>query len=432
MEGDILVRCVWMGMRLVDAYGVYESVLGVLCVVSTIVLVCMYIDSVVDSVGRYASLFYVLDRIPYVSGYIRKRFEYGKRLFKEGIPKSSGKVTKTIPKEGMKIGVLVKRLEELDEQEAAIRRSGKNSGSVFPTEEELLSLNQEAYRLFSSTDISMPHVYKYSKQLENEVVHMMIDLFRGNSDCCGMTTSGGSESLELAMLAHKLYYRDKKGIKRPEVIVSETVHAAVYKAGEFFDIKLVVVPVKKNFEADTEGMMRAITPNTILIISSCPNFPIGNCDPLQPFADIAKTRDFGIHLDCCMGGFFLPYAKKHGVDLPEKNYNFTVKGVTSISTDPHKYGLSGKGSGVLLFGNHDIQKSLYHCKVDGPSSLFASGRVSESRTAGPIAACWATLMYMGDEGYSKQAKRIFEETREMSEKLKMIEGIDVIGNPVVG
>lgn len=362
---------------------------------------------------------------------IRKQFEKARKDAIKTIPKTNLKITKALPKEGLKLKELKKRLEEFEEIENELRKKGKYSGSVYSTEEELVALNKEASKLFLFTDLAQPQIYRYSKQLENEVVSMLVNLFKGHSRCAGLVTTGGSESLELTVLAHCAHYRRKKGITRPEVLVSETVHAAVYKACEFFDVKLVVVEVDRDLRFDLRAFERAITANTVLMVSSVPNYPYGSCDPVEPLAKLALKHDIGLHLDMCMGGFLVPFAKDLGYKLPEQAYDFTVKGVSSISVDPHKYGLSAKGVGVLLFSELETQQALYFCKADGPSPPYASGTIFDSRSAAVVAACWATMVYHGYEGYSRLAKEVFEKSAELCGKLRKIPGIAVVGDPMV-
>lgn len=329
----------------------------------------------------------------------------------------------------MKPAHIVKRLQDLEEVEGKVRKAGKYSGSVFSHDEELVRLNKEASNLFLFSDLSQPQLHIYSKQLENEIVAMKLDLFKGDSRCCGIATTGGSESLELAVLAHARHYRRKKGISQPEIVVCETVHAAVYKACDFFDIKCVKVKVDRQFKVNIKAMKAAINNNTVCVFVSAPNYPFGYCDPLQDLASFVNKLDIGLHIDMCMGGFLIPFAKEHGYVLEEPEYNFSVPGVTSISSDPHKYGLTCKGISVILFRDHEIQKSLYFSNVEGP--LYVNPGITDGKSAGVVAACWATMMYYGRDGYSKLAKSTFEMTKEFCEQVKKIKGLSVIGEPVV-
>ena len=376
-------------------------------------------------------MYWVLRKIPGINYLVRKQFEKARKDAMKTLPKTNLKITKALPKEGLKLKEVKKRLEDFEDIENELRKKGKYSGSVYSTEEDLVTLNKEVSKLFLFTDLAQPQIYRYSKQLENEVVSMLINLFKGHSRCAGLTTTGGSESLELTVLAHCAHYRRKKGITRPEVLVCETVHASIYKACEFFDVKLVVVGVDRDLRFDLRAFERAITANTVLMVSSVPNYPYGYCDPVDPLAKLALKHDIGLHLDMCMGGFLVPFAKDLGYKLPELAYDFTVKGVSSISVDPHKYGLSAKGVGVLLFSEHEIQQALYFCKADGPSPPYVSGTIFDSRSAAVVAACWATMVYYGYEGYSRLAKEIFEKSTELCTKLRKIPDISVVGDPIV-
>lgn len=369
--------------------------------------------------------------MPFVKGIIKKEFEKGRLDFIDGLPKAVVKLTKALPKEGMKSSLIVKRLEELADIELKVKNDGKYFGSVFSTDDELMQLNADASNMFLFSDLSTPSMHILSRQLENEVVSMALQMYKGHAGCTGMTTSGGSESLELAILSHKLHYRRKKGITEPEVIICETAHSAFYKACDFFNVKLIPITVKKNFQVDVAAMERAITRNTILMVSSCPNYPYGYPDPLRPLAKLALKHDFGLHLDACMGGFLIPFCKEIGVKMPEDSYDFQVPGVTSISMDPHKYGLSAKGISVLLFGDEEIQKNLYYVKVDGPGPLYMASCLADKRSSAIIAASWATMMYYGHEGYANLAKELVEATKELVTKVNKIPGLKIVDNPQV-
>ena len=63
----------------------------------------------------------------------------------------------------------------------------------------------------------------------------------GDPDVCGAMTSGGTESILTAVKASRDYMKATKGIRRPEMIIGISAHAAFYKAAEYFNIKLVRV-----------------------------------------------------------------------------------------------------------------------------------------------------------------------------------------------
>ena len=174
------------------------------------------------------------------------------------------------------------------------------------------------------------------------------------------------------------------------MICSESAHAAVDKACDLLNIRLIKVPMvtvtataahtdssiksmTSSYEIDLHALKRQITANTILIYASAPSFPHGAIDPIEAMAALARTHDIGLHVDCCLGGFVLPFAKKLRYDIP--NFDFTVSGVTSMSIDTHKYGFALKGSSVLLYSNRDIRQAQYFCYPDWTGGLYTTPTV---------------------------------------------------------
>jgi sphinganine-1-phosphate aldolase len=81
------------------------------------------------------------------------------------------------------------------------------------------------------------------RQMEAEVIKMYLDLLNGSSEACGTFTSGGTESIFMAMVSMREYARVMKGITQPELVMPATAHPAFNKACYYLGIKLVAVPV---------------------------------------------------------------------------------------------------------------------------------------------------------------------------------------------
>jgi glutamate/tyrosine decarboxylase-like PLP-dependent enzyme len=162
----------------------------------------------------------------------------------------------------------------------------------------------------------------------------------------GTVSSGGTESIMLAMKTYRDWTRDKKGITEPEMIVPTTAHAAFDKASQYFNIKMIRIPVGPDFRADLDATKAAISPNTIVIVGSAPPFPHGIIDPIQELSELALSHGIGFHTDACLGGFFTARAEKLGYPVPP--FDFRLPGVTSMSADTHKYGYAAKGTSVVL------------------------------------------------------------------------------------
>ncbi|KOM57668.1 hypothetical protein LR48_Vigan11g070100 [Vigna angularis] len=166
---------------------------------------------------------------------------------------------------------------------------------------------------------------------------------------CGNMTSGRTESILLAVKTSHDYMKSKKGITRPEMIIPLSGNSAYEKVVQYFNIKLWRVPVDKNFQADVKAIRRHINKNTILELGR-----------------LASSFGISFHVDLCLGGFVLQFARELGYLIPP--YDFSVKGVSSISVDVHKYGLAPKGASIVLYRNHEIRKPK-------PISVPLSGKV---------------------------------------------------------
>ena len=251
----------------------------------------------------------------------------------------------------------------------------------------------------------------------------------GSPSVCGCVTSGGTESILTAIRTTRDFFAAHKGISSPEMVVAVSAHAAVYKAANYFGIKLVRVPVDAALQMDVAATRRAVTPNTVLIYTSAPGFPHGVVDNIPALAAVATSAGCGLHVDACLGGFLLPFAPKAGWrscgQLPP--WDFRVPGVTSMSVDTHKYGLAQKGSSVLLYANAELRRHQYTAVTEWSGGLYISPSSAGSRPGGLIAQTWASLMHMGEEGYVAAAKRVLTAADELAAGIARIPGLAVLG-----
>lgn len=172
----------------------------------------------------------------------------------------------------------------------------------------------------------------------------------GNDSVVGCMTSGGTESIILAVKAHRHYFGNRRGVNHPEIISCETAHAAIDKACEILSIKHIKIPCDPlSFQVRSKDVEAQITSNTIMIYSSAPNYPQGVIDPIEQLSELAVKYGTGLHVDSCLGGFVLPFAKQLGYDIPR--FEFSLRGVSSMSCDTHKYGYASKGTSVVLYKN---------------------------------------------------------------------------------
>jgi len=254
---------------------------------------------------------------------------------------------------------------------------------------------------------------------------------RGATSVCGCVTSGGTESILTALRTTRDFMRSTRGIWDAEIVVAESAHAAVYKAASYFNLRLVRVPVDKlTLQMDVLATRRAVTRNTVLIYASAPGFPHGVVDDVQALAEVAQSAGCGLHVDACLGGFVLPFAKKagwrHGVGLG-RPFDFSVAGVTSMSVDTHKYGLAQKGSSVLLYANPELRRAQYTAVTEWSGGLYISPSAAGSRPGGLIAQTWASLVHMGESGFVAAAQRVLEAADTLAAGVRTIPGLQVLG-----
>ena len=208
--------------------------------------------------------------------------------------------------------------------------------------------------------------------MEAEVVQMAAKLFHGPASTVGAVTSGGTESILVAVAA----YRDRaraeggRGSTHPELVVPMTIHPAFDKAAHYFGVKLVKVPVDADMRADVVAMTKAITRRTIGIVASAPQYPHGVVDPIAELGAVAIARGLPMHVDACVGGFVLPWLERLGRALP--TWDFRVPGVTSISADLHKYAYASKGASVLVWRDMSAMQYQFFVATDFPGGIYAS------------------------------------------------------------
>jgi glutamate/tyrosine decarboxylase-like PLP-dependent enzyme len=200
------------------------------------------------------------------------------------------------------------------------------------------------------------------------------------------------------------------------------------KAAQYFNIKIVVVPVDHCFKGDVEKTRKAITNNTIVIVGSAPSFPHGIIDPIEQLSELARQRSIGFHTDACLGGFVLPWAKKLGYDVPP--FDFTLPGVTSISADTHKYGYAPKGTSVILYRGSGLRHYQYFKAVDWPGGLYFSPTLAGSRPGALSAACWASMVAIGKQGYTQAAQRIMQAASAIKKEIGKMPDLQVMGEPL--
>lgn len=332
-----------------------------------------------------------------------------------------------IPDKGMDRQALLESLRDARREDTAWQ-TGRAFCLVYHPGEERAALIKEAYNMFFSENALNPSAFPSLRRFESEVVRMSASLFNGDAGVEGTMSSGGTESIMLAIFTAREWAKaNKPGITAPEVILPASVHPAFQKACHYFGVKPVTVPVGDDYRADIEAVRRAIGPDTILMVGSAPCYPHGVVDPIRDMSDLALQHGLLLHVDACIGGFMLPFARKLGYAIPD--YDFALPGVTSISADMHKYGYAAKGASVILYRNAALRKHQFFVYGDWSGGIYGSTTMLGTRPGGAIAAAWAAFKSIGMSGYLEMARRTMDATERIKAGIAAIPGLRVIGDP---
>jgi sphinganine-1-phosphate aldolase len=334
-----------------------------------------------------------------------------------------------IPTTGRARADILRDMEAMRDHEEGTWKDGFVSGAVYHGDMQHIEFLNQVYALNSQSNPLHADVWPSTTKFEAEIVAMTAHMLGGDGqDVHGTLSSGGTESILLAMKTYRDWARETKGITKPEMIVPVTAHAAFDKASQYFNIKTVHIPVDENFRADVSAAQKAITPNTVVIVGSAPSFPHGAIDPIAELSQLARERGIGFHTDACLGGFVLPWAKRLG--YPVLPFDFRLAGVTSMSADTHKYGYAAKGTSVVLYRGRGLLHHQYYTATDWPGGLYFSPTFAGSRPGALSAACWAALTSIGEQGYLDATKKILKTAAKIKEGIRQIPELRVLGDPL--
>lgn len=366
---------------------------------------------------RYFSWYSIKKYLAYIP-YVREKLLKTYISLQQSVQIPNYNSIQNIPIFGLSEDDVMNRLDKMNEYKDTYENS-KISGIVYCDDKHH---KEKLMRLFSRYALSNPlhpDIFPEIRGMEIDIVSMVSNMFDGSKNTCGNVTSGGTESILLACYTYREYSKKEYGITSPNIVAFKSVHPAFDKACHYFGIELI----KK--ESWTK-MKWSMNRNTICVIGSAPTYAYGIVDPIKEMAEYCHYKKVGFHVDCCMGGFLMPFLENNPV-------TFKNQGITSISADTHKYGNCFKGSSVLLFSHPSIKKHQHFVKTDWEGGMYATPTLLGSKSGALIASTWGSLIYTGTKKYRQIAETIQKHVRKIvgvfgNEKNK---NIQVIGNPDV-
>ena len=290
-------------------------------------------------------------------------------------------------------------------------------------------IGREAVAAYAGSNGLDPTAFPSLLRMETEVVGMAADLLNAPESVVGTVTSGGTESVLLAVQAARDAHRgiEQSRIERPRMVLPSTAHAAFHKAAHYFGVEPVLVPVGPDFRADPAAMAAAMDERTVLVVASAPSYAHGVVDPVTEIAAAAAERGIRCHVDACIGGWVLPYAMRLGRDVPA--WTFAVEGVTSISVDLHKYAYAPKGTSVLLHRTPELRRPQFFASAAWPGYTMLNSTMQSTKSGGPLAGAWAVLRSLGDEGYERLARDVFEAVDRIRAGVGEMPEVAVVSTP---
>ncbi len=312
--------------------------------------------------------------------------------------------------------------------EDARYREGRTWSMIYYAGDGHHQLVQAAHDLYLAENALNPMAFKSLRRMEVEVVQMASGLLNGPPSTVGCMTSGGTESLILAMKT----WRDaglsrRPWLRSPEVVLPRTAHPAFDKAAHMLGMRLRKAEIGADGRVDLHHVGRLIGRRTVLLVGSAPQYPHGTVDPIPQLGELAARHGIPLHVDACFGGFILPWLERLGVVMPA--WDLRVPQVRSISADLHKYGYAAKGAAVLLYRRIEDMKHQFFVTTDWPGGIYASPGLAGTRPGGPIAAAWAALHAMGEQGYLERAGEAWQVAERLRAGVRAIPGLHLLGRP---
>lgn len=311
-------------------------------------------------------------------------------------------------------------------------REGKTAVYVFNAGDEIARIQKEAYTAYMSENGLGPVAFPSLAKMESEVISMALGLLHGPAGSTGAMTSGGTDSITMAIKTARDYARaNGQALESANIVLPQSAHLAFDKASQLMDIEVRRIALKTDgsFEADPDAMEAACDSATVMMVGSAPNFPHGIIDPITALGAVAERKKIWLHVDACVGGYFAPFARMNGVPVPA--FDFEVPAVRSMSADLHKYGYAAKGASTVLFRSEELYAHMpfdFSCWSGAP---MKTPTLAGTRPGGAISAAWAVMNYLGMDGYCRLQGEVCA-TRERVEAGVKALGFEILGNPVLG
>ena len=331
-----------------------------------------------------------------------------------------------LPKHGSSHDDVMARLKAMQVNDGDYHNA-RTWGLIYNAGPEVDAMVQAAGSHVMLENALNPFVFPSLKEMQRDIVAMSVGLLNGGDDAGGSMTSGGTESIFMAVKTARDKARAERGVRDAKMIMPRTAHPAFVKAAHLLDVEYVHMPFGDDLRTRADSLGGMIDDRTVLCVGSAPNYPFGMVDPIPEMAAVASAAGVPFHVDACLGGFMLPWLERLEYDIPP--WDFRVPGVTSISADLHKYGYAIKGASVLLHRPKANMRHQVFMFGDWPGGIYGTQAFQGTKPATPIGAAWAVMHFLGEEGYLRLARETMDATERLRAGVAAIDGVHVWGEP---
>jgi sphinganine-1-phosphate aldolase len=368
--------------------------------------------------------------LPFIKSKITKKISEAVQELKTDLKKKNPtEIMKVLPEKGMSWEEIDEKFNILTKGDRVLKSGGRMTGAYYvdqKTDHEENIVKRAGPFLF----FNQLHLDKMNgvRQMEAELLSFFSNALHADKDSASLATTGGTESILVALLSLREYAKQKKGITQPEMLITESAHAAFFKACFYFQIKAIKIPLDpKTYTTDLRKLKKLITSNTVGVVCSGGNYPHGLVDDIEGVSKILTPYNIPIHVDCCLGGYSMIFSEELGFKVPK--FDFRVPLVTTISIDPHKYGMAPKSISILVFRKAEVKFAGMFTMGDWLGGVYGTAALGGSKQAASCVGAWMSSVRYGREGMMKQVKYLHEVVVDVCAQLSKIDGVKVMGNP---
>ena len=275
----------------------------------------------------------------------------------------------------------------------------------------------EAHMMFIESNLGDAGLFPGTKSIECKVLKMLGSLV-GMTNAYGYMTTGGTESNIQAVRAARNLERKEK----PNMVISESAHFSFDKIADILQLEVRRASLDDNFMVDMGSVEDLVDENTVALVGIAGTTEFGQIDPIEDLSRVAKRDGLSLHIDAAFGGLVIPFLEE------DYKFGFEVDGVSSISVDPHKMGMSTIPCGGLLFREKRYMNSL---SISTPYlSTKAQYSLTGTRSGETVVSTYAVFKHVGFNGLKENVRRCVNMTKMIVEEAESF-GVYPIVDPVM-